>query len=86
MDAFSGAFERGLAPEYAESLVALSAEAGWNQVAADWRFMLRQGSGIAMADEAGQWIASALALPMAPRLWWLSMVLTTKAWRGRDKS
>ncbi|MBL8663630.1 MAG: GNAT family N-acetyltransferase [Candidatus Odyssella sp.] len=83
MDDFRGAVERGLAPEHAESLVALSTEAGWNQVAADWRFMLRLGSGIGMADEAGRWIASALALPMAPRLWWLSMVLTTKAWRGR---
>jgi GNAT superfamily N-acetyltransferase len=83
MDAFSGAFERGLAPEHADGLVALSAEAGWNQVAADWRFMLRHGNGIGMADEAGAWVASALALPMAPRLWWLGMVLTTKPWRGR---
>lgn len=83
MDAFSGATERALAPEHAESLVALSAEAGWNQVAADWRFMLRHGNGIGMADEAGAWVASALALPMGPRLWWLGMVLTTKAWRGR---
>jgi GNAT superfamily N-acetyltransferase len=83
MDAFSGAAERALAPEHAESLVALSAEAGWNQVAADWRFMLRRGTGIGMTDEAGEWVASALALPLAPRLSWLSMVLTTKAWRGR---
>ncbi len=83
MDAFSGAFERGLAPEHAESLVALSAEAGWNQVAADWRFMLRHGTGIGMADGTGAWIATALTLPMSPRLWWLSMVLTTKSWRGR---
>src|SRR5262245_57964521 len=83
MDAFSGAAERGLAPEHAESLVALSAEAGWNQVAADWRFMLRHGTGIGMADETGAWVASALALPLAPRLSWLSMVLTTKPWRGR---
>ena len=87
MDAFSDgngrAAERALAPEHAESLVALSAEAGWNQVAADWRFMLRHGTGIGMADETGAWVASALALPLAPRLSWLSMVLTTKTWRGR---
>lgn len=83
MDAFSGTRETGLGPEHAEALVALSAEAGWNQVAADWRFMLQHGSGIGMADEAGQWIASALALPLAPRLSWLGMVLTTKPWRGR---
>jgi ribosomal protein S18 acetylase RimI-like enzyme len=83
MDAFSGARERALGPEHAESLVALSAEAGWNQVAADWRFMLQHGSGIGMADEGGQWIASALALPLAQRLSWLGMVITAKAWRGR---
>ena len=83
MDAFSGARERALGPEHAESLVALSAEAGWNQVAADWRFMLERGGGVGMADEAGTWVASAIALPLAPRLSWLSMVLTTKAWRGR---
>jgi len=83
MDVFSGAAERALAPEHAESLVALSVEAGWNQVAADWRFMLRRGTGIGMADESGAWIATALAVPLAPRLSWLSMVLTTKAWRGR---
>lgn len=87
MDVFSDgnrrAAERALAPEHADGLVALSAEAGWNQVAADWRFILRHGTGIGMADEAGAWIASALALPLAPRLSWLGMVLTTKAWRGR---
>jgi GNAT superfamily N-acetyltransferase len=83
MDAFSGASERALGPEHAESLVVLSAEAGWNQVAADWRFMLQHGAGIGMTDAGGQWIATALALPLAKRLSWLSMVLTTKAWRGR---
>ena len=87
MDAFSAAnrrvVERALGPEHAERLVALSAEAGWNQVAADWRFMLQHGSGIGMTDEAGAFVASALALPLAPRLSWLSMVLTTKSWRGR---
>lgn len=83
MDAFSGASERALGPEHAASLVTLSAEAGWNQVAADWRFMLEHGTGIGMADAAGQWIASAIALPLATRMSWLSMVLTTKSWRGR---
>lgn len=83
MDAFSGAAERALGPENAEALVALSAEAGWNQTAADWRFMLQRGGGVGMADEAGTWIASAIALPLGARLSWISMVLTTAAWRGR---
>jgi len=79
----AGLIERVLAPEHAERLVALSAEAGWNQVAADWRFMLETGRGVGMADESGNWVASALTLPLGPKLSWISMVLTTKAWRGR---
>jgi GNAT superfamily N-acetyltransferase len=82
MDGFSGIAERPLGPEHAEALVALSAEAGWNQTAADWRFMLEQGRGLGMADGAG-WIASALTLPLGRHLAWISMVLTTKAWRGK---
>jgi GNAT superfamily N-acetyltransferase len=82
-EGLAGLVERVLAPEHAESLVALSAEAGWNQVAADWRFMLEAGRGVGMADAAGTWVASALTLPLGPKLAWISMVLTTKAWRGR---
>ena len=83
MDASSGAALKPLGPEHAESLVALSAEAGWNQVAADWRFMLEHGQGLGMADAAGTWIATALTLPLGPRLSWISMVLTTMTWRGK---
>lgn len=79
----SDAVEKAIGPEHAEALVALSAEAGWNQVAADWRFMLEHGKGVGMADAEGRWIASALFLPMGPRLAWVSMVLTTKPWRQR---
>ena len=66
MDGSSGAALKPLGPEHAESLVALSAEAGWNQVAADWRFMLQHGQGLGMADAAGTWIATALTLPLGP--------------------
>src|SRR5262249_56173521 len=83
MDAFSAAngraAERALGPEHADSLVALSAEAGWNQVAADWRFMLAQGTGLGMADAAGTWVASGLALPLGPRLSCLSLLLTPQS-------
>ena len=82
-DAMTGLVERALAPEHADALVALSAEAGWNQVAADWRFMLESGRGVGMADESGKWVASALTLPLGPKLSWISMVLTTKPWRGK---
>ena len=55
-----------LRPDDAEALCPLSIEAGWNQVAADWRLMLsaRPGFGIRGAD--GRWIGSALALPLGP--------------------
>jgi GNAT superfamily N-acetyltransferase len=81
--AIGDAVERPLGPEHAERLVALSAEAGWNQIAADWRFMLERGRGIGMADASGAWVASALTLPLGNHLSWISMVLTTRAWRGR---
>ncbi|MGH7002894.1 MAG: GNAT family N-acetyltransferase [Alphaproteobacteria bacterium] len=83
MDGSESLAERTIGPEHAESLVALSAEAGWNQVAADWRFMLTEGRGVGVTDAAGRWIASALTLPLGKQLAWISMVLTTKAWRGK---
>jgi hypothetical protein len=58
-------------------------EAGWNQVAADWRLMLTLGRGYGIADADGRWIASALALPLGPTVCWLSMVLVTRPMRGR---
>ena len=66
-----------LTPDDAESLCPLSIEAGWNQVAADWRLMLGLGRGFGVRGEGGQWIASALALPLG-EVTWLSMVLVTQ--------
>jgi len=72
-----------LSPDDAEALVGLVAEAGWNQIAADWRFMLQQGRGIGVRDPQGDWVGSALAFPLGPRLAWISMVLTAQRWRRR---
>ena len=33
-------------------------EAGWNQIAADWRLMIDSGSALGIRDAAGRWIAS----------------------------
>jgi GNAT superfamily N-acetyltransferase len=74
--------ERALAPEDAAALAPLSDEAGWNQVAADWRFMLEAGEGKGLADPAGRMVASALIVPLGYQLSWISMVLTAKPWRG----
>lgn len=59
----------------AEAAAPLSVEAGWNQVVADWRFMLGAGNGFAVRGAAGRCDASALVLPLAPRIAWVSMVL-----------
>ena len=72
-----------LQPADAEGLCPLSIEAGWNQVAADWRLMLGLGQGFGVRGADGQWIASALALPLGPAVSWLSMVLVTKLERGQ---
>ena len=50
-----------------DDALALSAEAGWNQTAADWTLMLRLGHAFAVRDE-GRVVATALALPYAARL------------------
>jgi GNAT superfamily N-acetyltransferase len=62
--------------------LALSAEAGWNQDAADWALMLRLGSGFAVRDE-GRVVATALALPYRPVFGWVSMVLVHAPYRRR---
>lgn len=72
-----------LQPADAEGLCPLSIEAGWNQVAADWRLMLGLGQGFGVRGADGKWIASALALPLGPTVSWLSMVLVTRLERGQ---
>lgn len=65
----------------AEAVWPLSIEAGWNQNAADWRFMLAAGRAFGCTGVDGQWQASSLVLPLGRRLAWISMVLVTKARR-----
>ena len=61
----------------------LSAEAGWNQTAADWRLMMTLGEAIGVRDAGGRLAASALALPFDGPFAWISMVLVTAAHRRR---
>ncbi|MCW5744671.1 MAG: hypothetical protein KIT36_00540 [Alphaproteobacteria bacterium] len=81
MAATDGLLERALHPQDAEAVWPLSIEAGWNQTVADWRFMLESGHAIGVVEPGGRWVASALALPLGRRLFWLSMVLVTAARR-----
>src|SRR5262245_42921447 len=60
---------------------ALVAEAGWNQVAADWRIFLDLGTVYAVRNSAGRVIATAATLPYGGRFAWISMVLVAGDYR-----
>lgn len=72
-----------LGPADMDDALALVAEAGWNQTAADWALMMEHGHCIGFRDAGGRVVASALALPMGGRCGWISMVLVTRAFRRR---
>jgi GNAT superfamily N-acetyltransferase len=72
-----------LEPAHAEGVAPLSVEAGWNQVAADWRLMIGEGRAFGIRAPSGQWIATALVLPLGPAISWISMVLVTRPARRR---
>lgn len=63
--------------------MALSAEAGWNQVAADWRVFIEHGSAVVVTNDNGRVVATAAMLPHGDRLAWISMVLVAPPYRRR---
>ena len=67
----------------APAAVSLSAEAGWTQIAGDWRLMIDLGEAIGVRDANGALVASALALPFDGPFAWIRMVLVTAAYRRR---
>lgn len=83
MAPIEGVSIRGLRSEDLDGAVALNAEAGWNQIATDWRFMLEFGSGLAVEDRCGHLVASGMVLPCAERFAWIAMILVTAKWRRR---
>jgi GNAT superfamily N-acetyltransferase len=62
------------------SALVLSREAGWNQIAADWRLFIELGGVIGLLRD-GRLIATAATLPHAGSFAWISMVLVTPAER-----
>lgn len=67
-----------------EDALALSSEAGWNQVAEDWRLLL--GSGMVFGRvrrRDGALVGSASVLPLGQQLAWIGMVLVTADERRR---
>lgn len=73
---------RGLTSSDVDDAVALNAEAGWNQISDDWRFMLDQGEGAGVLD-GGDLIASSMLLPQGDRFAWIAMILVTAEWQRK---
>jgi GNAT superfamily N-acetyltransferase len=74
---------RAMRPADAEAALALSEEAGWNQTAEDWRFMLGDGRALGVYETGRGWVASSLVVPLGPGLAWISMVLVAGDRRRR---
>jgi GNAT superfamily N-acetyltransferase len=85
---FAALTARRLTPDDVAQAVALTAEAGWNQIDADWRMMLDLGDGIGLFD-AGKLVATAIIQPYDapvggnPKFAWISMVLVTPSWQRK---
>jgi GNAT superfamily N-acetyltransferase len=77
----AGIVARPLRESDLDAALALSREAGWNQIAADWRIFLELGDAICLARGDGPPIATAATLPHSASLAWISMVLVTAAER-----
>ena len=75
--------EHVLDESHLDDCLALSAEAGWNQVEADWRLMLRLGRGFGLSTADDRLVATAITLPYERRFAWISMVLVTERFRRR---
>ena len=74
---------RPLRPDDAAGLTQLSAEAGWNQTALDWRLILDHGAGEGIFAADGQPLASACRVPLTRHSQWVCMVLVTPGARRR---
>ncbi len=78
---------RPLRTDDRKAAMELSAEAGWNQTAQDWDFLLEDPQNISVAAVAGnKIIGTTVALDYAGQLAWIGMVLVNKAYRGKGVS
>ena len=83
METTSHPAPRVLTPSDIDGAMALVAEAGWNQVVADWHVMWGRGGAVGIEAEDGALAATALAWPYKPDFGWISMVLVTASHRRR---
>ncbi|MCG6875958.1 MAG: GNAT family N-acetyltransferase [Betaproteobacteria bacterium] len=75
--------EHALEESHVPQCLALSEEAGWNQIEADWRLMLRLGQGLGISTQDGRLVATTIMLPYERCFAWISMVLVTERFRRR---
>jgi GNAT superfamily N-acetyltransferase len=66
-----------------DACLALSAEAGWNQNAADWRIILERGHVVGLCRPNADPLATAAVLSYGGRFGWICMVLVTASERRR---
>jgi len=64
--------------------MALSAEAGWNQLAEDWSLFLNHGTVFGVVDADREPVATGAALPYSGGFGWIGMVLVTQS-RRRER-
>lgn len=84
MASFDAAQLRPLAERHIADCLALSAEAGWNQTAADWALFLRHGIVFGLPAARGGTVATGAVLPYPDDFAWISMVLVTEK-RRRER-
>ncbi len=70
-----GLTEHAITEANLEDACRLSAEHGWNQIAADWRLMIEPGLSRGLTTPEGRMVASVLALPFGDRFAWIAMML-----------
>ncbi|HEX5477104.1 MAG TPA: GNAT family N-acetyltransferase, partial [Burkholderiales bacterium] len=75
--------ERALGAADLAGAEGLVEQAGWNQVAADWRIFLELGQAFAVQAAGLPLAATAAILPYPSGFGWISMVLVDSAFRRR---
>lgn len=74
---------RRLTPDDIPAALRLSEEPGWNQVAADWLWMITHGDAFGCATTDGRLVASGLTVRFGGPFAWISMILVTAEFRRR---
>ena len=72
-----------LAPGDEVEAMALSREAGWNQLPGDWRHFIQEGQTLGLRDRSGRLVATSAALPYDGPFGFVSMVIVSETMRRR---